>query len=356
MDISFQLEDIWQEYDLGSLEEGLGTLFPTMDFSLKNLLGQILSGDILGALTDLFRWVTGDIGAQFAGLKNTLIWLLVLGIISAVLSYFSDAFSHHQISDLSFYIMYLMTTAVLLTCFEQAAVTAVQAMDHIVTFIQLLIPTYLVAVGVATGSVTVSASYQLVLLLIYGVENVLVAGVVPLVYSYCMLAVVNGIWIEQKLTMLMDLLAKAVRAILKAAVGAVTGISVFQAVITPVIDSVKASVLQKTMSAIPGIGNAAEGVVELVTGTAVVIKNSMGVVLLILLLVLCAAPMIKLFLIACVLKAAAAMMGVVSDRRLSTCTDRVGEGSFLLMRTAGTAMLLFLITISIVASSTNRGF
>ena len=356
MDITFRLEDIWQEYDLGSLEEGLGALFPEVSFSLKGLLGQILKGDVLGAVMSLFGSAGDGILAQFTGMKNTLVWLLVLGIVSALMTYFSDAFDHHQISDLGFYVMYLLTTAVLLKCFEQAAATAVQAMENVVTFIRLLIPTYLVAVGVATGSVTVSASYQLILLLIYGVENVLVAGVVPLVYSYCMLAVVNGIWIEQKLGMLMDLLAKAVRALLKGALGVVTGISVFQSVITPVIDSVKASVLQKTISAIPGVGNAAEGVVELVTGTAVVIKNSLGVVLLILLVILCAPPMIKLFLIACVLKAAAAMMGIVSDRRLCTCTDKVGEGSLLLMRTAGTAILLFLITISIVAAGTNRGF
>lgn len=356
MDISFRIEDIWQEYDMDRLQEGIGALFPEFSISLEGLLTKILTGDLLGAMTGVLQSVIDGLGAQLTGFQNILIWLLVLGIVSALMGYFADIFDKHQISDLSFYVMYLLMTAVLLKCFEQAAATAVQAMENVVLFIQLLVPTYLLAVGVATGTTTVSVSYQLLLLLIYGVENILVAGVIPLVYSYCMLAIVNGIWIEQKLSMFMELLAKVVRMVLKAAVGAVTGVSVFQAVITPVIDSVKASALQKAISAIPGVGNAADGVVELVTGTAVVIKNSLGVVLLILLLALCAAPMIKMFLIACLLKAAAALMGIVSDKRLSNCTDKVGEGSMLLMRTAGTAVLLFLITISIVATATNRGF
>lgn len=356
MDISFSMEDIWQEYGMDRLQERIGELFPGFSISLEGLLDQILTGDLLGVMTGLFQSVIDGLGAQLSGFKNILIWLLVLGIVSALMSYFADIFDKHQISDLSFYVMYLLMTAVLLQCFEQAAATAVQAMENVVLFIQLLVPTYLLTVGVAAGTTTVSASYQLVLLLIYGVENILVAGVIPLVYSYCMLAIVNGIWIEQKLSMFMELLAKAIRAVLKAAVGAVTGVSVFQAVITPVMDSVKSSALQKAISAIPGVGNAADGVVELVTGTAVVIKNSLGVVLLILLLALCAAPMIKMCLIACLLKAAAALMGIVSDKRLSNCTDKVGEGSMLLIRTAGTAVLLFLITISIVATATNRGF
>lgn len=356
MEISFTIQDIWQEYDMDRLEEGLQTLFPAFSISLKELFEQILGGDLLGTMTGLLQSVIDGLGAQLTGFRDILVWLLVLGIVSAMMGYFADIFDKHQISDLSFYVMYLLMTAVLLKCFEQAAATAVQVMENVVLFIKLLVPTYLLAVGVATGTTTVSVSYQLLLLLIYGVENILVAGVIPLVYSYCMLAIVNGIWIEQKLTMLMELLAKAIRAVLKAAVGVVTGVSVFQAVITPVIDSVKSSALQKAISAIPGVGNAADGVVELVTGTAVVIKNSLGVVLLVLLLVLCAAPMIKMFLIACLLKAAAALMGIVSDKRLSNCTDKVGEGSILLMRTAGTAVLLFLITISIVATATNRGF
>ena len=78
---------------------------------------------------------------------------------------------------------------------------------------------------------------------------------------------------EEKLNLLIELLEKGIGWVLKAALGVVTGISVFQAVITPVIDSVKASTLQKVISAIPGIGNAADGVVELVAGSAVVIKK-----------------------------------------------------------------------------------
>ncbi|MDE6064244.1 MAG: stage III sporulation protein AE [Lachnospiraceae bacterium] len=56
------------------------------------------------------------------------------------------------------------------------------------------------------------------------------------------------------------------------------------------------------------------------------------------------------------LKAAAALLGVVSDKRITACTDRVGCGGQLLFKTTGTSLLLFMITISIAAYTTNRGF
>ena len=94
MDISFHIEDVWQEYNMDRLEEGLETLFPGFSVSLKELLEQILTGDVLGAVTGLFRTVTDDLGAQLTGFKNILVWLLVLGIVSALMSYFSDIFEN----------------------------------------------------------------------------------------------------------------------------------------------------------------------------------------------------------------------------------------------------------------------
>ena len=90
-------------------------------------------------------------------------------------------------------------------------------------------------------------------------------------------------------------------------------------------------------------------------GSAVIIKNSIGVFLLILLLGLCMAPLLKILLMGILLKGAAALMGIVSDKRITACADHAGDAVMMLFRTVGTAMLLFLICLSLVAAATNRG-
>ena len=349
------IDMIWEEYGLDQLQQGLSNLFPGNEFSLRQVLSQIMQGDVLGAIRDVLNAVLGDIGGQLAGMRNVLLWLVMLGMVSALMSHFMEIFDKHQVADISFYFMYLLLTAVLLASFGQTARVASEAMENILLFVRLLVPTYLMAVGVASGTTTAGASYQLVLLLIYGVEQVLIGGLMPFIYSYVLLAVVNGIWIEEKLSLLMELLEKGIKAALKGIIGVVTGISVFQSVITPVIDTVKTSAIQKLVSAIPGIGGAADGLASLVIGSAVVIKNSIGVVLLILLVSMCLAPLLQILLTACCLKLAAAVMGIISDRRITACTNKVGEGSMLLLKITGTALLLFLISISVVAVSTNHG-
>lgn len=349
-----ELQAIWQDYGLDQLEAGMQTLFPEYSISLATLFGMILEGDIMGALEYLMQGSILGMTSQFSGMKNILVWLLVLGVVSAVLTHFVEIFDKHQIADLSFYYIYLLFSTVLLKCFSQAAQTAVGAIENIILFVRILVPTYMLAVGMATGTTTANAYSQLLVLLVYGVEKVLLGCVIPLIYCFIMLSVVNSIWSEEKLTLLIELVEKGIGWILKAAVGVVTGISVFQAVITPMVDSVKKTALQKTLSVIPGVGNAADGVVELVTGSAIVIKNSIGVVLLVLLLVLCAAPLLQILFTALLFKGAAAFMGVISDKRITACANRTGDAGMLLLRTTGTAMMLFLITIAIVATAIGR--
>ena len=95
---------------------------------------------------------------------------------------------------------------------------------------------------------------------------------------------------------------------------------------------------------------------ELVLGSAVIIKNSIGIVCVVILLTICGAPLLYIYLLAWILRVAAALLGIVSDKRLTACTNRLGEGCMLLFRTAATGMVLFLISICVVAVSVGRQF
>lgn len=343
-----ELEAIWQDYGLDKLETGIQSLFPGWSFSLEEMLGLVMRGDFLQVLSNVSGKWFQSVENQLAGMRNVFVYLLVLGIVSSLVTHFVEIFDRHQVADLSFYFMYLLFTVILFRCFTEAAQTAMTVLENITLFIRLLVPAYLISVGIAAGAATVSVSCQLMILVIYGVESILLEGVLPFVYCFMMLSVVNGIWTEEKLTLLIEFLEKGIGWILKGAVGVITGISIFQSLITPVVDSVRKSGLQKIIAAIPGVGHAAEGAVELVLGSALIIKNSVGVILLLLMLILCAAPLLKIGVIGLVLKTAAGFVSVVSDKRMVNCINRAGDGVLLVLKTSGTAMLLFLISIAVM--------
>ena len=354
--MSVNVAEVWEKYSLGEVEEKLAGIFPESNFSLEEMFAMIFSGDISGGIAYAFQSAAGTLVSEVASMKDIFIWIMVLGISAALITHFIDIFDNHQIADIGFFFTYLMMSVLLLKCFRESADVATQALGNIVDFMTAFIPAYILSVGMASGSVTAATGYQLALLLIYLVEHVLLTLVIPLINSYILLTMINGVWAEERLTLLVEGVEKLIRFLLKMLLGLVTGLSLLQTMITPAIDSVKSTALHKAAAAIPGIGDAADGVVELMLGSAVLIKNGIGVVMLLILLVIAAVPLIKILVMSFLLKAAAAFLGMVSDKRLIACTDKVGNGGQLLFKTVGTSVLLFLVTISVAVHTTNRGF
>ncbi len=49
--MSIDITNIWDEYDLGGLEQKLSSLFPDKQFHLEDMFSQILSGDVMGGIS-----------------------------------------------------------------------------------------------------------------------------------------------------------------------------------------------------------------------------------------------------------------------------------------------------------------
>ena len=145
-----------------------------------------------------------------------------------------------------------------------------------------------------------------------------------------------------------------IKGSLKFSVWLITGFSLLQSMISPVIDSLQSSAVKKALSAMPGIVGLTEGMFEMVLGSAVLVKNSLGLFMTFMLIALCAAPVLKIAMTACVIKLSAALIGIISDKRLTNCASRVGEGNLMLLRIALTSVGMFMIQAAIISYSTGH--
>ena len=89
-------------------------------------------------------------------------------------------------------------------------------------------------------------------------------------------------------------------------------------------------------------------VTDLVLTTAVLVRNSLGVVFLLVFLVVGAGPVIRYGLLAFVYRFLAAVAQPVSDKRLVEVFSTMGEGCALLMRILFTAEVLCMLTFLIL--------
>ncbi|MCH5248644.1 MAG: stage III sporulation protein AE [Lachnospiraceae bacterium] len=348
-------EGIWQEMDLDVAEKTLQDMFPEYHFDGKQVLSLIMQGKILKAVGALVSGIGDSFTAQVGEIRALFVMILILGITAALFSNFADVFQSRQVSDIAFYFIYLLLIAILVKVFGNAASIVKGMLNQVITFIQVLIPTYLLAIGTASGAASAVAYNQLFFIAVYIIQQCYLSILIPLINSFVLLSIINGVWMEEKLNMMLDLADKFIGGCIKITLGIITGFSILQSMISPIVDALEASALKKAVSVIPGIGNLTEGMFEMVIGSAVLIKNSIGIYITIVMIIVCTLPILKILLLAGVLKFSAALIGIVSDKRMTNCANRVGDGSLMLLKLALSAIALFIISIAIAAYSTNRG-
>ena len=343
-----ELQKLWTDMSGGELQKNIDTLFPNTSFSLETMFGLLFEGRVWDAIKYMFETSFDVFFGQFVSLKSILVFMLTVGLVTALVTLFCEILEEQMCADISFYYSYLLIVTVLIRGFIEMKDTAADVLENIIIFVKMMVPTYFVAVGMSTGSSTLMAAGQLETLLIYGLENILKRILLPLGSTFFILTMVNGVWEEEKLNLLMELFKSRCQYILKGVFLFITGIGVFQSSITPYVDSLKRGGVQKVIAVIPGIGDAADQITDIIIGSATVVKNSMGVVLMLLILLMCAGPLLKIAVYALLFKCAAAFMGIVCDKRIATCTDRVADSGLLLLKISGVAMLLFMVVITIL--------
>lgn len=345
---------VWDELEMDAVSIDLGQLFPEFTFDGEEVFSCVMQGKLWDALKLLGNGITGAIQYQKEELQILFLTIIILGIAAALFSNFADLFKDHQVSDLAFYFVYLLLIAVLLKFFVEAAGTVQEILHGVTGFIRLYIPTYMIVVGSTSGLASASAYYHLLLVVVYFIEWGYLSVLLPLVYGYVLLTVINGIWMEEKLGLLLELIEKVIGGSIKVTLGIITGFSLLQAMISPVIDSLQSTALKKAMSAIPGIGGLTEGMFEMVVGSAVLVKNSIGIYITLVLIGLCGIPILKLTLLSCVVKLSAALIGIVSDKRMTGCANRVGDGHLMLLKIVFASVGMFVIQIAIITYTTGR--
>ena len=134
-------------------------------------------------------------------------------------------------------------------------------------------------------------------------------------------------------------------------VAAVAGINIIQNLIAPALDGLKNTAVTKALNMIPGIGGSANAVTSMFLGSAAVIKNGIGAAALIILLILCLGPVIKVAVLMLLYKLTGALVQPISDKRVCGCISSVGDGAALLLQVLVTAMMMFMVTIAIVTAA-----
>lgn len=343
-------EELLEEVDLSDVQKMLDELLGKDSFSMKEALIKLTRGERAFSKEALQEFVYRSLFYHVEQEKELFVKLLLLILLSAAFAGFAEVFENNQIADISFVVVYLLVFAILMDSFSKMSSSLEKTIGWMTELMKGLAPAYYMTVCVASGTASATVFYEGVLILVWGIQWLLLTVLLPMAGMYVLLQLVNALSKEDILEKMAELLNTAVSWGLKTLLAAVVGLQIVRNLVAPVMDSMKRGLLGKAAGALPGVGNAVNMVTELVVTSAVLIRNCLGVVILVVFVLAGIGSILHYGLLSLSYRLLAAVSQPISDRRMVRALDAMGEGCALLLRLLFTAevlcMLAFLVLMA----------
>ncbi|MDE7478325.1 MAG: stage III sporulation protein AE [Lachnospiraceae bacterium] len=348
--------NLWQEIDilpdLSVLDNLLKELLPGSNTNSMDFIEDVLKGNWVLDPGLFWRYITSSITGVFDGWRKLFISVLVLFILVAMVSNLMSALKNEGAAKAAKTFFIICQLVVLIDAFHEVLGIVQETMTRMIEFLKLMIPAYMICIAAAGSGLTALIFYKLLLGFLCLIEGIVAASLTTVVEGYVMLGVVESVWGEERFKGLMELIQKGMQWILKMMVVVMSGSGILQIIITPVIDKANNTMIQKTAGAIPGIGDIVESVSSVTLASAIAVKNSLGVLILVVLIFLITVPVIKSFMILAIIKVSGALGSICGEKQMMKCVEYISEAGFMLLKILITVTTLFFVTIAAVTNAT----
>ena len=326
------------------------------DFSFLSLMKSLLTGQFSQAAYEAGKGMKNSLLNEIEAGGGLLLQVVMIGIVGAVFSNFSSIFRGSHISETGFFVTYLLLFTCLAASFFASLQIAAKVLEQIFSFLRVLMPAYFMAVAFAGGSLSAAALYEVMMAAVTLVSWICKNILLPMVRIDVLLVLAGHVAKEETFTRMTELLEEAVGWILKTLTGLILGFHIIQSMVLPYADSAGQAGIRKLVELIPGVGSGANAQTQVVLGSGVLIKNTMGAAAVAVLLILTLVPMAKLAVLMVLYQAAAAVMQPVCDRRVVSCVNGIAKGHKLLLKIVAASLILFILAIALTCAATNVNY
>jgi len=352
-----EVVDLAEEIDLSKVKDMLNQLDQDVretipHFSLAKIFEDLREGRFSFKAEDLGSSIFKAILKEIVVNGPLMAKLLILAIICAVINQLQRAFDGGA-GKIAQMLVYLVLLGLALTTFKIALDVGSEAIDRMVSFMQIALPA-MYTILVAMGNLTSAALFKpIVLGSIVFLASLMKNIVLPLFFLGIVLRLFNGISEQFKLSKLAAFLEFAGKLSIGVVMTVFIGIMSIQGVAGGVADGVTLRTLKYSADLIPVVGKFFKDAVELVVGSGLLLKNALGLVSLLAIIVITLAPVIKIIAMMLTFKISAALIEPLGGGMLADSLQDMSKGLFCVFTVVASVGLMFFIAVTIIIGAGN---
>lgn len=319
--------------------------------SFKEILQALMKGSLDSAGQIFGQMIKEQITGGIYENQQLLFKIACFAVIGAIFTNFAMAFSKEQVAETGFYLTYTLLMTLMMTSFIMTAAIITNVLKSLTGFMKVLLPTFCAALTFTTGSLLSGAYYELMMAAIAIADWLMSTLIMKLIQIYVLTALVNHISKEDYLSKLSELLALLIRWSIRTVVGVILGINILQTMLLPAIDRAKGTAAYKLISALPGVGAAMNTALGAVIGSGVLIRNVLGMGSLIVILLICVVPVVRVCMVFLSYKVVQAVIQPVTDKRLLDGMESMTQGVGMLLQVLIGCVLMFILSLAVVCNA-----
>ncbi|WP_414859255.1 stage III sporulation protein AE [Paenibacillus haidiansis] len=342
-----QVESYWQ-----SLMKDYGGFFP--DGNMPSFMDMLLSQDqgfsLKSGLTGLLRYMWQEV--LYNG--HILVTIVLLSVFSMILETLQTAFERNQVSKVAYSICYMVILVLAINSFHVAVTYATDAITRMIDFMMAMVPLLFTLLASMGNVVTVSVTHPLVVFMVHAVGTAVHTIIFPLLFFSAVLHIVSTLSDKYKLTQLGNLLRTVGMAMLGVLLTVFLGVISVKGISGSVADGVTLRAAKYlTGNFVPVVGKVFADATDTVISASLLVKNSIGLVGVIILLFLCAFPAIKILTLALIFNLSAAVMQPLGTSPIVTTLETIGKSMLYVFAALAAVGMMFFLAITIMLMAGN---
>ena len=233
---------------------------------------------------------------------------------------------------------------------------AKNTIQNLVGFSQSLIP-ILITLMMTTGSIASASVVQPILLfLITFIGNIITTFLLPLILIGTALGIVSKVSDKVQINKLSKYFKSSTVWILGIVLTLFVGVLSLEGSLTSSVDGVTAKTAKAVVSNfIPVVGKILGDAVDTVIGCSNILKNAVGIVGVIVIIGICALPIIKLTILMATYYIASAICEPIADEKIISLLSQIGDTFKILLAMLITVSVMLIIGITLVIKISNSG-
>lgn len=326
----------------------------TEDLNLKDLLKSLITGE---GKIDTKNVISRAGDLLFDEIKinlKLLSQILVIAIISAILNNMQTAFEESSISGLANYITYILLAILIIGSFYQIVEITKSTIDSMINFMQIILPILLTFLVLAGGPNTKLIFHPMILATVNVIGSLVKNVIFPLIYFSFIISILSNLSKRMELKKLSDLGRQIVVFIISASFTVFIGIITIYGLSTK-IDGITIRTAKFAVDRfVPIVGGFLSDAVETVIGSSAILKNGIGIVGLLVLIIFTAIPVIKISTLLLIYKIAGAIIEPIVSKNVSNLFNDVSKSFLMLLISTVSVAIMFFITITIIVDTGNN--